>query len=137
MTSVTATVGVDSGGNSTLQYYNGSSWVSASEGVPLAAGEAAVLVRVPIVNDSAFEISESLTFTTGPFSGGEQALGILINRSGAYGTITIVDNGTVSEVFAANNTTGIPTIGTPDNDAPVNQPPSFTLCFERGGRWAR
>ncbi|MEO7577504.1 MAG: DUF4347 domain-containing protein, partial [Massilia sp.] len=110
LASGTATVGADTGSSSALEYYNGSSWVSASGGVTIASGATSVLVRTAITNDTSYEGPESFTLSTGAVTGS------VANASGATGTGTIKDDGSSTNVFLVGNTTGTPTVGAADND---------------------
>ncbi|MBU3581991.1 hypothetical protein ICN19_08170, partial [Polynucleobacter sp. AP-Capit-er-40B-B4] len=97
----TATVGTDSG--TALQYFNGTAWVDYTPGSFVAIPAGGLLVRVAIVNDAPYEVSETFNL-------------IATNASGnnATGVGTINDNGTGS-LFSSANTTGVPdAVGTVD-----------------------
>ncbi|NDY94073.1 DUF4347 domain-containing protein, partial [Ideonella livida] len=106
-----ATVGTDTG--STLEYFNGTTWVSASGGITLTAGSTSVLVRAAIQNDGLSEGPEVYGLSTGTVTG------TVSNPAGAQGTGTISDDGTVDDVFLANNNTATATHGGADNDTPT------------------
>ncbi|MFM2058345.1 MAG: hypothetical protein RLY71_2730, partial [Pseudomonadota bacterium] len=110
LTSGTATVGTDTG--SGLEYFNGTSWVSAASGITLSGGATSVLVRTSITNDSSYEVSESFTLSTGSISG------TVANPAGASGIGTIKDDGSSTNVFLAGNNSATPTVGTADDDQP-------------------
>jgi len=115
----TATVGTDTG--SSLEYFNGSSWVSAASGVTVAAGASSVLLRTSIVNDAIYEGSENFSVSTGAITGA------VTNSTGANGTVTIKDDGSSSNVFLSTNNTATPTVGTADNDKPTVSVSSVTV----------
>lgn len=128
----TATAGTDTG--STIQYWTGSTWASASSGVTIAAGTTSLLLRVAITQDTTFEGSESLTLSTGTITGP------VTNSQAASGTITVLDDGT-GDIFLAGNNSATPNastdVGYPalDNDmslqvtahGPVNEASSYAL----------
>ena len=99
-----ATLGTDSG--TQLQYFNGTAWVNYTGAVTLPAG-GELLVRVAINDDDPYEGPETFQLSATP-SGG----------SAAYGTATILDDGTGS--VYPDNTTGNPDPDAPkDDDRPV------------------
>jgi len=110
----TGTVGTDTGTG--LEYYNGTAWVSAAEGVTMTGGTTQVLLRTTITSDGIFEGSESLTLSTGAVTGA------LTNGSGAIGTVTIRDDGGSTNVFDGGPS-GTPSAGSANNDAP---PPTIS-----------
>ncbi len=105
-----ATVGTDTGTSANLQYFNGTSWVSASSGITMSIGATSVLVRTSIAHDSTYEGSETFTLSTSGVSGN------VYNPDGASGTGTIVDDGSSTNVFLSTNNTATPTVGTADDD---------------------
>jgi hypothetical protein len=105
-----AGVGIDTG--SSLELLDGTNWVSASSGVSFAAGVTSRLLRVAIINDSFYEISESFSINTGAITGN------VVNSAGVSGMVTIRDNGTSANTFTATNNSAIPTAGLADNDTP-------------------
>ena len=105
-----AAIGIDTG--SSLEFLDGTTWVSAASGVNFAAGVNSRLLRVAIVNDSLYEISESFTINTGAITGS------VVNSAGVSGTVTIRDNGTSANTFTSTNNSAIPTAGLADNDTP-------------------
>jgi autotransporter-associated beta strand protein len=109
----TASIGSDAG--STLQVFNGSSWVSAAAGVSLAAGSTSLLLRVAITNDSSLEGLETFQISTGAINAGAAAL---TNASGASGTVTIVDDGSSAQIFDQDTNSAAPLLRSADNDTP-------------------
>ena len=113
LSSGTATVGSDTGNTpstAAIEYYDGSSWVSAVSGVSIGANNTSVVLRTAITNDSVLETSESFTLTTGTITG------TVTNSGAASGTATIKDDGSSTNVFLVDNFTGVPTTGAADND---------------------
>jgi VCBS repeat-containing protein len=99
-----ATLGTDAG--TQLQYFNGTAWVNYTGAVTLPAG-GELLVRVAINDDDPYEGPETFQLSATP-SGG----------SAAYGTATILDDGTGS--IYPDNTTGNPDPdAVKDDDRPV------------------
>jgi methionine-rich copper-binding protein CopC len=96
----TASIGSDAG--STLQMFNGGSWVSAAAGVSLAAGSTSLLLRVAINNDTSLEGLETFQLSTGAISGGGS--GALTNADGASGTVTIANDGSSAQIFDQDTT---------------------------------
>ncbi|MFT3848316.1 MAG: retention module-containing protein [Propionivibrio sp.] len=93
LTSGTATVGTDTA--STLEYFNGTSWVAVTPaGVTIAAGESAVQVRVATIDDAVAEGSETFTLTA------NVSAGTTANTS-ATGTATISDEATPDTVLVS------------------------------------
>ena len=123
LSSGTATVGTDTGASSALQYFNviGSSWVSASSGVTLAAGSSAVLLRTAIVNDTVYEGADTFTLSTGAITG------TVTNVGPASGTGTIKDDGNSTNVFDSSNNTAASTVGSSNNDKPTVSISSVTV----------
>ncbi|WP_157272170.1 Ig-like domain-containing protein, partial [Azohydromonas aeria] len=113
LVSGTATAGTDTGASADLQYYNGSSWVSAAGGVTIAAGSTSVLLRTAITDDATYEGSEQLTLSTGAFTG------TVTNTGAATGTITIKDDGSSTHTFPGTGTSPVPETGGADDDRPV------------------
>ena len=109
----TASIGSDAG--STLQVFNGGSWVSAAAGVSLAAGSTSLLLRVAINNDSSLEGLETFQISTGAISAGAAAL---TNASGASGTVTIADDGSSAQIFDQDTNSAAPLLRSADNDTP-------------------
>jgi|GEM_PF-2805912 len=120
LTSGTATTGTDTG--STIEYFNGTAWVSAASGITIDHGTTSVLVRTSITNDSVYEVSEDFTVSTNGIVGGN-----VTNSDGATGTGSIKDDGTSTNVFLANNNTATPAVGTADNDIPTVSITSVTV----------
>ena len=124
LTSGSATVGTDTG--STIEFFNGSSWVSAASGATIPASTTEVLLRVAISNDTTLESLssglENLSISTGNI-----LAGTISNPTGASGTITISDNGSTTNTFLATNNSATPTIGTADNDTPTLNVGSITV----------
>jgi autotransporter-associated beta strand protein len=110
----TASIGSDAG--STLQVFNGASWVSAAAGVSLAAGSTSLLLRVAINNDTSLEGLETFQISTGAISGGGS--GALTNASGASGTVTIADDGSSAQIFDQDTNSAAPLLRSTDNDTP-------------------
>lgn len=102
LTGTGATLNDDFG--STLEYYNGTAWVSAASGVTIPAGSTSVLFRTTITDDDPYEGAETFTLTTGAVTGG------VSNSNGVTGTGTIRDDGT-GAIYPDNTT------GNPDPDA--------------------
>ncbi|MEI8168094.1 MAG: tandem-95 repeat protein, partial [Rhodoferax sp.] len=107
LASDTATVGVDTG--SSLQYFDGTAWQNYIPGslVAIPAGGTTLLVRTAIINDTVFEVSESLRLKVSN-SGGVSFEGIA----------TIKDDASSSNVYLADNRTGVPTSGEANDDQP-------------------
>jgi hypothetical protein len=105
-----ATVGTDTGGG--LQFFDGGTWRDYTPGslVTIPSGSNTLLVRVAVVNDALLEGSETFRLVTSNAGG----------RS-ASGTATLVDDGSSPSIFTADNTSGQPTFGSPDNDTPPPQ----------------
>lgn len=83
LNSVTATVGTDTG--STLQYYNGSTWVNyTADSVVIMPAGGELLVRVAIVDDNVFEGQESFSL----------AVSNAVTERTVYGIANIYDDGT-------------------------------------------
>ncbi len=82
LTAVTATLGIDY--TSSMQYYNGVTWVNISSSVSIAQGATTVLIRVPIVNAAAAS-NRTFNLNTGVITGSN-----VLNSDGAYGIGTIV-----------------------------------------------
>jgi VCBS repeat-containing protein len=120
LVSGTAAAGTDTG--AALEYYNGSSWVSAAGGVTVSGGTTQVLVRAAITQDSVYEGSESFTLSTGTITGS------VTNSAGASGTGTIKDDGSSTNVFLAGNTTATATAGSSDSDVPTLSVSSPTVA---------
>lgn len=112
LSSDTATVGTDTG--TTLEYYNGTSWVPVTGSVTIPAGQTSILLRTAVIDDATYEGQESFSLSTGTITG------LVTNPTGATGTTTIVDDGSVQIVFMGNNTSGTPTPGDIVNDANPN-----------------
>jgi Ca2+-binding RTX toxin-like protein len=108
LVSGTASIGTDTG--STLEWLNGPTWQSASAGVTIAAGSGSVLLRTSLTNDNTYEGPESFQIATGAASG-------VSNPAGVSSTVTIVDNGSSTNIFTASSTSRLPTDGIPDNDS--------------------
>jgi len=131
-----AVIGADVSPN--LEYYNGSAWVSYSGGtvfIPGSSGNASLLVRVAVFQDTQFEGVESLNLTA-------------TNSAGAAAADNgeIVDNGTGDIFLATNptftaNTSGQP--GYPDyldddreitiNDISVNEDSQYAVFTVTAG----
>ncbi|WP_323002844.1 retention module-containing protein [Denitromonas sp.] len=94
LASGTAVLGTDTSAASTLQYFNGSSWVSASGGVTIPAGSTTVQLRLQTTNDMRDEPDEDFTLTGTVTSGNTRNLT-------AQGTATILDNDTTPTVGSA------------------------------------
>jgi len=112
------TAGVDTG--TQIQYFNGTSWVSAANGAVIPNGASSVLLRTAIVNDTLNEPPENVSITTGAITSGT-----VLNPTGVTGAITIYDQGTNStaannSIFSASNNTVIPDNLTPTNQAVVD-----------------
>jgi hypothetical protein len=110
----TASIGSDAG--STLQVFNGASWVSAAAAVSLAAGSTSLLLRVAINNDTTLEGLETFQLSTGSISGGGS--GALTNASGASGTVTLADDGSSDQIFDQDTNSPAPLLRSTDNDTP-------------------
>jgi hypothetical protein len=109
----TASIGSDAG--STLQVFNGISWVSAAAGVSLAAGSTPLLLRVAINNDTSFEGLETFQISTGAITGAAAAL---TNASGTSGMVTIADDGSSNQIFDQDTNSATPLLRSTDNDTP-------------------
>jgi uncharacterized repeat protein (TIGR02059 family) len=80
-----ATIGTDTG--SSLEYFNGTSWLDATQGVVIAAGSQSVQLRVSIVQDAQYnEGTETFTVSTGSITSGAVS-----NSVGASGIVSITD----------------------------------------------
>ncbi|MBS1143247.1 MAG: hypothetical protein H6R14_653, partial [Proteobacteria bacterium] len=90
----TAIVGTDTSAANTLQYFNGTTWVSASGGVSIPAGSNSVQLRLQTTNDLLDEPAENFSLT------GTVTSGNTVNAS-ATGTASIIDNDTTPTVGAA------------------------------------
>lgn len=112
LSSDTATVGTDTG--TTLEYYNGTSWVPVTGSVTIPAGQTSLLLRTTVIDNAAYEGYESFSLSTGAITG------LVTNPTGATGVTTIVDDGSVTNVFMGDNTSGTPTPGDVVNDANPN-----------------
>jgi hypothetical protein len=123
-----ATVGTDTGVG--LQFFDGSTWRDYTPGslVTIPSGRNTLLVRVTVVNDALLERSENFRLVASNTGG----------RS-ASGTGTLVDDGSSASVFAADNNSGQPTSGSPDNDTPPPQSLTSTPAPDSstGGNVAR
>jgi gliding motility-associated-like protein len=82
LTPVTATLSTDY--TNSMQYYNGSSWVSISSTVSIAQGATSIQIRVPILNAGA-ATNRTFNLNTGAVTGSN-----VLNSDGAYGIGTIV-----------------------------------------------
>jgi hypothetical protein len=83
----TGTAGTDSGASAAIEYYDSTAatWLSAANGVTIAAGATSVQLRVPVVDDLDDENDETFSLATGAAQG-------VTNGSGASGSSVIVDN---------------------------------------------
>ncbi len=79
---VTATLNTDY--TNSMQYFNGSSWVSISSTVSIAQGATSLQIRVPILNAGAAS-NRTFNLNTGVLTGSN-----VLNSDGAYGIGTIV-----------------------------------------------
>ena len=115
LTGGTATLGADTSAASTLQYYNGTAWVSVSGGVTIPAGSTSVQLRLQTTDDLLDEPAENFSLT-GTVTSGNTANG------SATGTASISDNdttptvGTAGAVLSEEGLTGgiADTAGNPD-----------------------
>jgi VCBS repeat-containing protein len=119
LVSGSATAGIDTG--SSLEYFTGTVWSALSGAATIHAGATTLLVRVPVVNDTVYEGSESLTIASGVVSG------LVTNPAGASGTVTILDDGTSTHVFNDTHTTAIPSEGSANDDRPTISVSSITV----------
>ena len=119
LSSGTATVGVDTG--STLQYYNGTVWTDCTGAVTINPGNTSVLLRVAIINDAVFEGNESFTIDTGTFNGP------VTNVTGVASTVTINDDGTITNIFSDGSVSATPTVGLTYDDRPTLTVSSVTV----------
>ncbi len=114
----TATAGVDYG--TTIQWFNGSTWVSTP--FTFAPGDTSVQVRVAIINDTLFENpNETFVLTatagTGTSNGNDLGTGTILNDGDVNAPPTVVAN-TISGIVEGahtNNGSGVgtgPTAGT-------------------------
>ncbi|MBP6188517.1 MAG: type I secretion C-terminal target domain-containing protein, partial [Azonexus sp.] len=94
LTGGTATLGTDTSAASTLQYYNGTAWVSASGGVTIPAGSTSVQLRLQTTDDLLDEPAENFSLS-GTVTSGNTANG------SATGTASITDNDTTPTVGTA------------------------------------
>jgi len=85
LTGGTATLGTDTSAASTLQYYNGTAWVSASGGVSIPAGSTSVQLRLQTTDDKLDEPAENFSLTATVTSGNT-------SNVSATGLATINDN---------------------------------------------
>jgi hypothetical protein len=87
LTGGTALVADDTAGNAALEYFSSvsSTWVSAANGVTIAAGQTSVTLRVQVTDDLIDESTETLNLVTGPVDGVTQS-------AGTTGVALIVDN---------------------------------------------
>jgi hypothetical protein len=84
-TSGLATIGTDTG--SSIEYFNGTSWQDATQGVVIAAGVQSIQLRVSIVQDALYnEGTETFTVSTGSITAGAVS-----NAAGASGIVSITD----------------------------------------------
>ncbi|SDJ94501.1 SprB repeat-containing protein, partial [Flavobacterium glycines] len=72
-----------------IQYYNttNSTWTNISSSVTINQGVTSLNIRVPILDDSTFESTETFNFQTGAITGGN-----VLNNYGVTGIGTILDN---------------------------------------------
>ncbi|WP_310491878.1 Calx-beta domain-containing protein [Dechloromonas sp.] len=89
-----ATLGTDTSAASTLQYYNGTAWVSATGGVTIPAGSTSVQLRLQTTDDLLDEPAENFSLT-GTVTSGNTA------NASATGTASITDNDTTPTVGTA------------------------------------
>jgi len=82
LTGVSAVSGIDFGNS--MQYLNGSSWITISSSVSIPAGTTSKQIRVPILNFNTSSNDKTFTLNTGIVSGG------VVNNYGNNGTCTIV-----------------------------------------------
>ena len=91
----TAILGTDTSAAGTLQYFNGTSWVSATGGVSIPAGSTSVQLRLQTTDDLLDEANETFTLTGTVTSGNTK-------NASAQGTATITDNDTTPTVGTSN-----------------------------------
>ena len=111
----TATLGTDTSATGTLQFFNGTAWVSATGGVSIPAGSTSVQLRLQTTDDLLDEQAENFSLT-GTVTSGNTA------NASATGVATIIDNdttptvGTASAVLSEEGLTGgiADTTGSPD-----------------------
>lgn len=103
-----ATIGTDTASTLAVSINGGTNWPSASAGVSMSAGVTSVKLRVAIVDDLLVESGETFTVSTGTVTGG----GVL-NSSGTFATVTIVDNDSANTAPVATPQSGT----TPANTA--------------------
>ncbi|MFH1660823.1 MAG: Calx-beta domain-containing protein, partial [Pseudomonadota bacterium] len=94
LTGGTATLGTDTSAASTLQYYNGTAWVSAAGGVSIPAGSTSVQLRLQTTDDLLDEPAENFSLT-GTVTSGNTA------NASATGTASITDDDTTPTVGTA------------------------------------
>jgi len=82
LTAVTATLNTDY--TSSMQYYNGSSWVNITTSVSMAQGTTSLEIRVPILSGGGTS-DRTFNLNTGAITGGN-----ILNNDGAYGIGTII-----------------------------------------------
>lgn len=82
LTANTATLNTDY--TSSMQYYNGSSWVNITSTVTIAQGATSIQIRVPILNAGAAS-SRTFNLNTGTVTGSN-----VLNSDGAFGLGTIL-----------------------------------------------
>ena len=115
LNSGSGTVGSDTTGP--LQYFDGNTWQDYEPGqlVAIPADGSPLLVRVALVNDGNFEGAESLRLNATNTGGTSYA-----------GDATVADDGSTGNRYEADNTTGDPTVGTPNDDRPqpTTKPPA-------------
>ncbi|HTH78480.1 MAG TPA: VCBS domain-containing protein, partial [Ramlibacter sp.] len=114
-----ATLGTDVA--NTLEYYNGSSWVTYSGSATIPSG-GTLLVRVAINNDTTYEGNESFSLT---------ASSTWSDASSATGIGTIGDEGS-GDVYNGTNTTGTADGSGADDDRPTVSITSPTVTESAG-----
>jgi hypothetical protein len=80
----------------------GGTWKAVSGPLTIAAGQTSLLLRAAINDDDPYEISETFRIKTGTTTG-------VINTAGAFGTVTIKDDGSSSNWFEDGNKSPFPT----------------------------
>ncbi|NBW28727.1 MAG: hypothetical protein EBR38_09205, partial [Flavobacteriaceae bacterium] len=83
LTNVTAIGGIDY--TNSMQYYNGTTWVTITSTVSIAQNSTSLQIRVPIINYNTSVTNKTFNLNTGAISGGN-----VLNNYGTYGIGTIL-----------------------------------------------
>jgi Ca2+-binding RTX toxin-like protein len=118
-----ATIGTDT--TASLEVFSGGTWQTVAGAVTIPAGSSSRLLRVAIQNDLIREGPESFQISTGAISSVNPS--VVLNAGGASGTITIVDDGSSTNVFDADTNSATPISRSADNDTPTIAVSSITV----------